>query len=61
MAAQEALQQAPAPEEVPQDAIWGELDQPLISDEERFSGLKSKRLAYNIDLSQEINHTLLDY
>lgn len=52
---------APAPEEVPQDAIWEELDQPLIRDEERFSGLKKKRLAYKIDFSQEINHTLLDY
>lgn len=57
----EALPQAPAPEEVPQDAIGGELDQPLISDEERFAGLKNRRLSHSINLSKEVDHTLLDY
>ena len=60
-AAPEALPQAPAPEEVPQDAIGGELDQPLISDEERFAGLKNRRLSHSINLSKEVDHTLLDY
>ena len=58
VAAQEALPQAPAPEEVPQDAIQGE--QPLISNQERFAGLKQRRLSHSINLSKEVDHTLLD-